>query len=185
VEVATRPFKPRQYIFCVRVRFNVHEIGVDREEAAVAKWASASGKVGRPAEPFPLHFRKIPIYWDGVPVLKKIPGKGRFMPIAKNLEELSAAMRAGDDVATLGKAFIPTVMTVSPALPITPRTRSSAWRIFPVAIDFVGFVVSNSASVWSGVHDPEAGIDQGTGRTSRRADCDQSKPTPGATAMRK
>src|SRR5208283_4714474 len=30
-----------------------------------------------------------------------------------------------------------------------------------------------------------AGIDQCAGRTSRRADCDRSTPTPGTTAMRK
>jgi hypothetical protein len=40
-------------------------------------------------------------------------------------------------------------------------------------------------TVRSAVHDPEAGIDQGAGSALRRADCDQSKPAPGATAMRK
>ena len=35
------------------------------------------------------------------------------------------------------------------------------------------------------VHDPEAGFDQADGRAPQRADRDQSKPTPGATAMRK
>jgi len=88
-------------IFCVRVRLNVHKTDGDREYAAIAKWALARGQLRRPAEPVALCFRKIAVYRDGVPVLKKIPGKGLFMPTVKNLEKLCAAMRAADDVATL------------------------------------------------------------------------------------